>query len=163
MFVTKIDKNTLLRAHFSALNRFWVDFWAPAGSQNEPKSSNFAEDGQHFWRYFFEVVLRGCLQTFWDRSGRLRGRSGDPPGGFPEAFWRIFLEKIRCENNDKNGVENLTTLTLSVKIRVKILHHLYLRKTFEPNPAKFWATRSRRNNFLGCGGLALAFSIKIVV
>ena len=107
VFATKIDKNTLLRAHFSALNRFWVDFWALAGSQNDPKSSNFAEDGQHFWRYFFEVVLRGCLQTFWDRSGRLRGRSGDPPGGFPEAFWRIFLEKMCCKNNGKNRVENL--------------------------------------------------------
>ena len=84
MLATNISEKTLLGAHFSPKRRVFDDFWAPAGSQNEPKRSNFVKEGQHFWRYSFKVVPRVCPETYWDRSGRPRGRSGDSR----ERFWR---------------------------------------------------------------------------
>ena len=128
VFATKMNKNTLLRAHFSALKRFLVDLGAPAGSQNEQKSSNFVEDAEHFWRYCFEIVLRACLETYWDRSGRLRGRSGDSPGGFLEEFWSMCSRKYVAKTSAKI-VWKILSDTLGDPTSSAIFH-----KSLEPNP-----------------------------
>ena len=93
-------------ALFRPRARFWSILGLRPGPKMSPKVAISQRMRSTFGVIFVEVALRACLETFWDCSGRLRGCSGDPPGGFLEAFWKIFLEKIRCKNNGKNRVEN---------------------------------------------------------
>ena len=107
----KICTKTLHGAPLSLKRRVFDDSWAPAGSQNHPKSANFAGDDWHVWRYSFKVVPRVCPEMLWDRSGRPWGRSEGPPGRLLEAFWNTMPKKICCKNICKNRIENLMTNT----------------------------------------------------
>ena len=149
----KIGSGAVSGGTFSAADVFLVDFWVPAGSHNEPKIDILIVMVSPRSANFFEVALRACLETFWDRSGRRRGRSGDPPGGFLEAFRRIFsrentLQKQRQKSCATPWVnphpqENQcwrTVPKIKNKLRGETLGKLFAGLAIS-----------------GCGGLALAF------
>ena len=88
-----------------------------------------------------------CQKTCWDRSGSLRGSPG-------MVFWRIFV-KISREIDNRKLVRKLA------ENREPHLGQLHQQQKSWTKTSKRTGQPTRMHKFLGCGGLALAFSIRI--
>ena len=85
-----------------------------------------------------------CQKAFWYRSGGLRG----PPG---MVFWRIFVEISR-------EIDNRKLVRKLAENREPHLGQLHQQQKSWTKTSKRTGQPTRMHKFLGCGGLALAFS-----
>ena len=97
----KIGSGAVSGHTFSAPGPFLVDFGAPAGSKNEPKSANLTKVVSTFGVIFLKLLC----EPVWRRSGTVLGGSGDAPGTLPEGFWRhserFFSRKYAAKTTAK--------------------------------------------------------------
>ena len=99
-----------------------------------------------FRRQNSQWIRRMCQKPFWHRSGSLRG----PPG---MVFWHIFVKLSREIDNGK-------LVRKLAENREPHLGQLHQQQKSWTKTSKRTGQPTRMHKFLGCGGLALAFSIK---